>query len=128
MQQRQRKYDKQPLIIDMVLPTMDFLLETFEGGVEKYWHDEYMSTCIDAGWKKLTEYYRKADRAPAYIAAIVLDPTKKWAYFRDWEPEWRTSAKQSLKNTRTVLPQALFAELILQILLLTVAIMLFHGG
>ena len=87
-----------------------------------------MSTCIDAGWKKLTEYYRKADRAPAYIAAIVLDSTKKWAYFRDWEPEWRTSAKQSLKNTRTILPQALFAELILQILLLTLAIMLFHGG
>ena len=77
---------------------MDFLLEIFEEGVEKYRHDEYMSTCIDAGWKKLTEYYRKADRAPAYIAAIVLDPTKKWSYFCDWEPEWRHSAKQRLKT------------------------------
>ena len=36
MQQRQRKDDKQPLIIDMVLPTVDFLLETFEEGLEKY--------------------------------------------------------------------------------------------
>lgn len=76
---------------------MDFLLEMFEEGVEKYRHDEYMSTCVEAGWKKLTEYYRKADRAPRYIAAIVLDPTKKWAYFRDRKPEWRNSAKRSLK-------------------------------
>ncbi len=82
----------------MVLPTIDFLLEMFEEGIEKYRHDEYMSIWSDAGWKKLTEYYRKADRVLAYIAAIVLDPTKKWFYFRDWEPEWRTSAKQSLKT------------------------------
>lgn len=82
----------------MVFLTMDFLPETFEEGVEKYWHDKYMFTCIDAEWKKLTEYYWKADRAPAYIAAIVLDPTKKWAFFRDWEPKWQTSAKQSLKS------------------------------
>lgn len=46
----------------------------------------------------MTEYYRKADRAPAYIAAIVLDPTKKWSYFQDWEPEWRTNAERSLKT------------------------------
>lgn len=78
---------------------MDFLLEMFEEGVENYRHDEYMSTCIQAGWKKLTEFYcRKADRAPTYIAAIVLDPTKKWAYFRDRKPEWRNSAKESLRN------------------------------
>ena len=67
----------------MVLPTIDIPLEMFEEGVEKYRHDKYMSICIDAGWKKLTEYYRKADRAPAYIAAIFLDSTKKWSYFRD---------------------------------------------
>ena len=51
----------------MVLPTMDFFLEMFEEGVEKYLHDEYMSICIDAGWRKLAEYYRNADRAPAYM-------------------------------------------------------------
>ncbi len=70
----------------------------FKKRVEKYWYDKYMSICIDAGWKKLTKYYRKADRASAYIPAIVLDPTKKWSYFWDWEPEWRTSANQSLKT------------------------------
>ena len=47
--------------ISMVTPTMDFLLAMFEEGVGTYQHDEYMSTCIDAGWKKMTEYYRKAD-------------------------------------------------------------------
>ena len=82
----------------MVFPTMDFLLETFGERVEKYWHDKYMFTCIDAEWKKLTEYYWKANRAPAYIAAIVLDPTKKCAYFWDWELKWQTNAKQSLKS------------------------------
>lgn len=78
---------------------MDFLLEMFEEGVDKYRHDEYMSTCIEAGWTMLIDYYyRKADRAPTYIAAIVLDPTKKWAYFRDRKPEWRNSAKETLQN------------------------------
>ncbi len=64
----------------MVLPAMDFLLEMIEG-VEKYRYDEYMSIYIHAEWKKLTGYYQKADRAPAYIAAIVLDPTKKMVFF-----------------------------------------------
>lgn len=71
----------------MVIPTIDFLLEMFEKGVGKYQHDEYMSTCIDAEWKKMTESYQRADRAPTYITAIVLDPTKKGSYFQDWEPE-----------------------------------------
>lgn len=56
-----------------------------------------MSICIDAGWKKMTGYYQKADRAPGYIATIVLDPTNIWSYFQDWEPEWQTDAKRSLK-------------------------------
>ena len=85
-------------IIDSVLPAMDFLLELFEQGAEEFRHDTYMSLCIDAGWKKLVQYYKKADRLPSYIAAIVLNPTKKWSYFEDWEPEWRFSAKQSLKS------------------------------
>lgn len=83
--------------LDAVLPIMDFLHHIFEEGLEKYRYDEYMSICIDAGWKRLTEYYRKADRAPAYIAAIVLDPTKKWSYFRDWDPELRNRARRSLR-------------------------------
>ena len=47
--------------IDGVLPAMDFLLERFEEGIRDFHNDEHMSACIDAGWKKLTEYYRKAD-------------------------------------------------------------------
>ncbi len=84
--------------IDSVLSAMDILLEMFEQEAEEFRHDTYMILCIDAGWKKLIQYYKKADRAPSYIAAIVLNPTKKWSYFEDWEPEWRSSAKQSLKN------------------------------
>lgn len=74
--------------INMVIPTIDFLLEIFEERVEKYQYDEYISIGINLGWKKMTKYYQKANQAPAYIAAIVLDPTKKLTYFQDWEPEW----------------------------------------
>ncbi len=47
--------------------------------------------------EKINRLLSKADQVPAHIAAIVLDPTQKRSYFRDWEPEWQTSAKQSLK-------------------------------
>lgn len=99
----------------MVLPTMDFLLDMFEEGVEKYRHYKYMSICIDAGWKKLTEYYRKADRAPAYIAAIVLDPTKKGLIFgirnQNGEPVQSKVSKHS-GNSLIALLQAWYRELI----------------
>ncbi len=79
--------------IDSILPAIDFLLVMFEQGAEECRHDIYMSLCIDAGWKKLVQYYKKTDREPSYIAAIVLNLTMKWSYFKDWEPEWRFRAK-----------------------------------
>lgn len=61
---------------------MNFLLAKFENGPKEYTDHEYLSVCIDAGWKKLREYWNKIDRASAYIAAIVLNPHYKWKYFR----------------------------------------------
>lgn len=83
--------------IDRVLPTMDFLLAKFENASEEYTSNEYLSVCIDAGWQKLKTYWNKADRAPVYIAAIVLNPRYKWNYFRHWEEDWIADAKSSLK-------------------------------
>lgn len=53
--------------IDSVLPAMDFLFEMFEQGAEEFRHDTYGSLCIDAGWKKLVQYYKKADCASSYL-------------------------------------------------------------
>lgn len=41
-----------------------------------------MKLAIDAGWKKLKEYWNKdVDRASIYIAVIALDSTRKMSYF-----------------------------------------------
>lgn len=84
--------------IDRVLPTMDFLLAKFENPPKEMRSNERLSICIDAGWNKLRQYWKKADRAPAYIAAVVLNPRYKWSYFRHWEDDWISAAKSNLKD------------------------------
>lgn len=85
--------------INRVLPVLDFLLEKYEEGGAQYADDEYMKLSIDSGWLKLQEYWNRTDRAPVYIAAMVLDPTEKWAYFeRRWKPEWVTEAKLTMQR------------------------------
>ncbi|PVH91122.1 hypothetical protein DM02DRAFT_502541, partial [Periconia macrospinosa] len=58
---------------------------------------EYLQSCADAAWSKCAEYYNNqqlnwqnrfpedTDLPPAYYAAQVLDPYRKWAWFRQ---EW----------------------------------------
>ncbi|WP_162159744.1 hypothetical protein, partial [Cystobacter fuscus] len=58
---------------------------------------EYLQGCADAAWSKCEEYYSNrqrnwqhrfpedADLPPAYYAAQILDPYRKWAWFRQ---EW----------------------------------------
>lgn len=58
---------------------------------------EYLQSCADAAWSKCYEYYcnrqldwqkrfpEDTDLPPAYYAAQVLDPYRKWAWFRQ---EW----------------------------------------
>ncbi len=57
-----------------------------------------MKLAIDAGWKKLKEYWNKdVDLASIYIAAIALDPTKEMSYFnRHWQSDWIEDAKRQL--------------------------------
>ena len=42
------------------------------------------------------KYWNKTERAPAYIAAIVLDPTEKWSYFEHWDDDWRPDMKSAM--------------------------------
>ena len=53
---------------------------------------------LQTGFTKLLKYWNKTDRSPAYIAAIVLDPTVKWQYFDTWDPQWRPDMKSTMKQ------------------------------
>lgn len=55
---------------------------------------------VNSGWAKLDKYYTKTEETPVYIAAVVLDPTQKWAYFEehwdihpDWQADWRVKVE-----------------------------------
>ncbi len=86
--------------INSVLPSLDFLLDRYELGALSHTTDDFMKLSIDAGWKKLKEYWNKdVDRASIYIAAIALDPTRKMSYFTaHWQQDWIEQAKQQLQE------------------------------
>jgi hypothetical protein len=45
------------------------------------------------GWFILNKYYGKSDETPVYVAALVLDPSKRDTYIKqNWHKEWYESA------------------------------------
>jgi hypothetical protein len=41
------------------------------------------------GWFILNKYYGKSDETPVYVAALLLDPSKRDAYIKqNWRKEW----------------------------------------
>ena len=85
--------------LDMVLPSLDFLALRFEQAIEKYEaiQDQFMISCLQAGWSKILKYWHRTDRSSVYIAAIVLDPTLKWSYFDDWDPNWQPAMRHQMR-------------------------------
>ena len=77
---------------------MDFLAEVFTDAAERFSAHGFMYKAIQVGYTKLLEYWNRTERAPAYIAAIVLNPTQKWSYFDDWEESWQPNMKPALKQ------------------------------
>ncbi|KAH6953706.1 hypothetical protein BKA56DRAFT_436735, partial [Ilyonectria sp. MPI-CAGE-AT-0026] len=87
--------------------TLDCLLREINETKDHYYniHTEddnnftwkYLQSCADAAWSKCEEYYNNqqlnwqnrfpedTDLPPAYYAAQILDPYRKWAWFRQ---EW----------------------------------------
>ena len=62
----------------------------------------------------MDQYYTKTAETPVYIAALVLDPRKKWSYFeQNWieHPDWIKDAMEKMqqfwdehyKSTETVI-------------------------
>lgn len=81
-----------------VLPTMDFLADVFEDAIEEFKDHVFMVESLQTGYTKLLKYWNKTERSPAYIAAIVLDPTVKWEHFNTWDPEWQSNMKAAMKD------------------------------
>ena len=85
--------------LDLVLPSMDYILGEFEKA--KQWHkdDPIFAPMFNSGWAKMAKYYGKTDKTPAYIAALVLHPSRKWRWVeKHWEADWVTNGKSVLKD------------------------------
>ena len=57
-----------------------------------------MRESVQSGFIKLLKYWNKTDQSPAYIAAVVLDPTVNWTYFESWDPTWEPDMKAKLRD------------------------------
>ena len=89
------------ITLEHVLPSMDFLLQHFEGAKASAiaQQDPLFVACIEAGWVKLNHYYSLTDRSPVYVAAIVLNPRWKFDYFEGtWTQTWIAEAKGKLRS------------------------------
>lgn len=86
--------------LDKLLPSLDFMAMKFESAIDRFRDDQdlFMVSRLHAGWTKVLKYRNRAERAPVYIAAIVLDPTLKWSYFDDWEVDWQPRMRQNLRD------------------------------
>jgi hypothetical protein len=87
--------------IERWLPNLEFVMECFEKGKERYKDNAFLSASINSGWEKLNKYYTLTDESPAYALGVVLDPTQKWAYFEEaWahQPEWLVSIKDRIEE------------------------------
>jgi hypothetical protein len=55
-----------------------------------------MLHAVEMGWYILNKYYAKADDAPVYVTALMLNPELRFKYIeQNWKPEWLDTAKSS---------------------------------
>ncbi len=87
----------EPLLDDW-FKTMHFLLNEVDAWKQEAEAegDRYLATFLTAAWNKIEKYYKLADSALAYYAAIVLNPSLKMHWFRE---QWST------ENTALWIPQ-----------------------
>lgn len=84
--------------LDEALLIMDFLSEWFENAIKTCGNHPFMLERLHAGYDKLSKHWNMTERSPAYIAAIVLDPTVKWNYFDKWNPQWQPNMESALRE------------------------------
>jgi hypothetical protein len=83
-----------------VLPGIDFLLDAFSNELSKAEEagNLALAAMVKCGWETLDKYFSLTDRAPVYVAAVVLHPQRTWQYFhRRWKEEWIMPAKRAVE-------------------------------
>jgi hypothetical protein len=66
---------------------MDILLMYLEEGRTIYAENNFFKRVIKTSWNVMNKYYNLSNESPAYVAAVVMDPRRKWHYF---EKNWAT--------------------------------------
>ena len=73
--------------IERILPSMEYLLSHYKAALDTFVDNKFMLSALDARYDKLIKYFNKNERDPGHIAAMVLQPNRKWAMFGRWEPK-----------------------------------------
>lgn len=63
--------------------------------------ESFLAIAINNAWLKLDKYYTLTDMTEVYVAAVVLNPYKKWSYFEaSWKskPDWLATAKEKVRG------------------------------
>jgi len=85
--------------LDLVLPCCDYILSQFERHKTLFKDDAIFSPMFNLGWAKMNKYYELTYKTPAYVAALVLHPSRKWKYLeKHWKAGWVKTAKSTVKN------------------------------
>jgi len=66
-----------------VLPMFEYILDCFYQLDFKYQDDDQSNgqlchASLQLGIQKADDYYKKTDKSPAYLAAVILHPQYKW--------------------------------------------------
>jgi hypothetical protein len=85
--------------LDIILPVMDYVLKQFESAKDGSVGDAILAPMLNSGWSKFDKYYRLTEESPAYTAALVLNPKRKWRYIeKHWKKSWHKAAKDMVKK------------------------------
>ena len=67
---------------------------------------QWLAGCAEASWQKCRKYYKLADQSAAYYAAMVLDPTQKFAWLEEqWENNEEAQKDKWLEKTKVLVRQ-----------------------
>jgi hypothetical protein len=66
--------------LDIIPHVMDYVLRQFESAKDDFVDDDILAPMLNSGWSKFDKYYRLTEESPAYTAALVLNPKRKWRY------------------------------------------------
>ncbi|KAJ9653152.1 hypothetical protein H2201_009173, partial [Coniosporium apollinis] len=85
--------------LDQVLYHMDFVIHRFKQSEARFAPNPHLVSSIRTGWYAFDKWYQKTDSVPAYAAALLLNPARRWQYLeRQWIQKWRTSALKLVED------------------------------